>query len=64
MSGADEEFMGRWSPAVPEPYWIKRWFRWKPSCLDCWNRYGPLLVFADRDEWVRHWAQHHMESER
>ena len=58
-----EEFMGRWHPAAPEPYWIKRWFRWKPMCLPCWNEDGETLMFRDRDGWVRHWAQHHMDTE-
>lgn len=55
---------GSWSPAVPEPFWFRRWWRWRPGCYSCSMREGREVKFRDRDEWVRHWLQHHLSDDR
>lgn len=51
------------SPAIPEPFWVRHWFRWKPACYQCSMRSGSEVRFKDRDEWESHWlAQHNPEG--
>lgn len=39
------EWQGGWETAVPEPFWFRRRFRWRPGCYAC------QLVLKDREEW-------------
>lgn len=51
----DEEFdpvRGRWVPAVPEPFWVHRWFRWRARCA-CGD------LFRDRTGYRAHWKACH-----
>lgn len=53
---------GKWSPSIPEPFWFRRWFRWVPGCYWCSMATGSKVIFADRDEWVRHYRQEHADE--
>lgn len=46
--------------AIPEPYWVRRWwtlFRWKPACYEC------KTVFLSREQYDDHFIINHAYSE-
>lgn len=53
MSAMEEHPVLGWIRAVPEPFWVRRWFRWKPACYPC------ELTFKTRDDHDRHWVTTH-----
>lgn len=42
-----------WILSIPDPFWVRRWFRWKPACYEC------KVTFGNRDEHDRHWTVMH-----
>jgi hypothetical protein len=44
-------------PAIPEPFWVRKWFRWKPSCYQC------RIVFKNRREWEIHYVLKHISPD-
>lgn len=49
---------GQWVPAIPEPLWIRRWFKSKPYCSQC------AVFLRDREDWRNHYGQVHQAGER
>lgn len=50
---------GSLEPSVPEPFWVRRWFRSKPACYECSLRQGKNVTFRDREDWEFHWRLTH-----
>jgi hypothetical protein len=44
-------------PAIPEPFWVVRWFRWKPQCYKC------KTVFKNREQWNTHYVLNHLNED-
>lgn len=43
-----------WRPSIPEPFWVRRWFRWRPACYPC------RIRFRDRSEHDEHYRREHL----
>ena len=60
---------GTWRPAVPEPFWIRRWFRSRPQCFFTEPISGSdtlyricSRVFKTRDQYEEHYRREHIDG--